>query len=40
MVVLGSAQLVMLLYWMWRVRLTKNLRGLMTAKPIEVRRLA
>lgn len=38
MVVLGSAPLVVLLYWMWRVRLKQNLRGLMTAKSIEARR--
>lgn len=37
MVVLGSAPLVVLLYWMWRVRLRQNLRGLMTARPIEAR---
>jgi uncharacterized membrane protein len=29
--------LVILLYWMWRVRLRQNLRGMMTAKPIEAR---
>lgn len=34
-VVLGVGPLVILLYWMWRVRLRHNLRGLMTAKPIE-----
>ena len=34
-VVLAAAPLVVLLYWMWRVRLRQNLRGLMTAKPIE-----
>ena len=32
---LGISPLVVLLYWMWRVRLRQNLRGLMTAKPIE-----
>jgi hypothetical protein len=37
MVFLGSAPLVVLLYWMWRVRLKQNLRGLMTAKPIVAR---
>jgi len=26
--------LVILLYWMWRVRLRRNLRGMMTVKPI------
>lgn len=39
-VVLGSAPLVVLLYWMWRVRLKQNLRGLMTTKPIEARQPA
>jgi hypothetical protein len=34
-VVLAVSPLVMLLYWMWRVRLKQNLRGMMTAKPIE-----
>jgi len=34
MVVLGSAPLVVLLYWMWRVRLRQNLRGLMTVAPV------
>ena len=33
-VVLGVGPLVLLLYWMWRVRLKQNLRGLITAKPI------
>jgi hypothetical protein len=33
--VLSAAPLVVLLYWMWRVRLRQNLRGLLTAKPIE-----
>ncbi|MDQ3696423.1 MAG: hypothetical protein M3373_00135 [Gemmatimonadota bacterium] len=37
---LGGGPLVVLLYWMWRVRLKQNLRGLMTAKPIEARRPA
>jgi hypothetical protein len=36
-VALGAGPLVALLYWMWRVRLKQNLRGLMTAKPIEAR---
>lgn len=35
--VLAVSPLVMLLYWMWRVRLRQNLRGMMTAKPIEAR---
>jgi hypothetical protein len=34
---LGLSPLVILLYWMWRVRLRQNIRGLMTAKPIEAR---
>jgi len=33
--VLAVSPLLILLYWMWRVRLRQNLRGLMTAKPIE-----
>jgi hypothetical protein len=37
-VVLAAGPLVVLVYWMWRVRLRRNLRGLMTAKPIEVPR--
>lgn len=36
-VVLAVGPLVVLLYWMWRVRLKQNLRGMMTAKPIVVR---
>jgi len=32
--VLAFSPLVLLLYWMWRVRLRRNLRGMMTAKPI------
>ena len=32
--VLALSPLVLLLYWLWRVRLRKNLRGLMTVKPI------
>jgi uncharacterized membrane protein len=32
---LSVGPLVVLLYWMWRVRLRQNLRGMMTAKPIE-----
>lgn len=32
-VVLGITPLVVLFYWMWRVRLRQNLRGMMTAKP-------
>jgi hypothetical protein len=34
-VALGVSPLVILLYWMWRVRLKRNLRGFMTAKPVE-----
>jgi uncharacterized membrane protein len=33
--VLSAAPIIVLLYWMWRIRLRQNLRGLMTAKPIE-----
>jgi hypothetical protein len=33
--VLSIGPLVVLLYWMWRIRLKQNLRGLMTRKPIE-----
>ena len=32
-VVLAVSPLVLLLYWMWRVRLKQNLRGIVTAKP-------
>ena len=38
--VVALSPLVLLLYWMWRVRLKQNLRGLLTAKPIEARRPA
>lgn len=38
--ILAAGPLVVLLYWMWRVRLRQNLRGLMTARPIEARRPA
>lgn len=37
-VALAAAPLVVLVYWMWRIRLRQNLRGLMTATPIEARR--
>ncbi|HUQ84469.1 MAG TPA: hypothetical protein VM076_25165 [Gemmatimonadaceae bacterium] len=37
--VLALSPLALLLYWMWRVRLRQNLRGMMTAKPIEPRRV-
>jgi membrane protein DedA with SNARE-associated domain len=39
-VILAVSPLVILLYWMWRVRLKQNLRGMMPATPIEVRRTA
>ncbi len=39
-VVLAAGPLVVLLYWMWRIRLKQNLRGLMTATPIAARRPA
>lgn len=32
---LSAGPIVVLLYWMWRIRLRQNLRGLMTTKPIE-----
>lgn len=32
--ILSVAPIVALLYWMWRVRLRRNLRGLLTVKPI------
>ena len=38
--VLAISPLVVLLYWMWRVRLRQNLRGMMTAKPIVASPLA
>ncbi|HEU4881728.1 MAG TPA: hypothetical protein VFT45_05770 [Longimicrobium sp.] len=38
--VLAISPLVVLLYWMWRVRLRQNLHGMMTAKPIEARQPA
>jgi uncharacterized membrane protein len=37
---LGGGPLVVLLYWMWRVRLKQNLRGLITAEPRQARRPA
>jgi hypothetical protein len=36
----AAGPLLVLLYWMWRVRLRQNLRGLMTARPIEAPRTA
>jgi uncharacterized membrane protein len=38
--VLSAGPLVVLVFWMWRIRLRQNLRGLMTARPIEARRPA
>lgn len=32
--VLAAGPLVLLVYWMWRVRLRQNLRGIMTRNPI------
>ena len=40
LVVLAISPLVVLLYWMWRVRLRRNLRGMMTATPIAARQPA
>ena len=40
LVVLGISPLGVLLYWMWRVRLKRNLRGMITGNPIEARRPA
>ena len=37
---LGVSPLVLLLYWLWRVRLKRNLRGMITASPIAARRPA
>ena len=33
---LGGGPLLVLLYWMWRVRLRQNLRGMLTAKPVDI----
>jgi len=33
--ILASGPLVVMLYWMWRVRLRQNVRGLVTARLIE-----
>ena len=38
--ILAAGPLVVLLYWMWRVRLRKNLRGVTTVRLIEARRVA
>lgn len=37
---LAAGPLVVLVYWMWRVRLRKNVNGLRTAKPVEPRAAA
>lgn len=37
---LGGGPLVVLLYWMWRIRLRGNLRGVVTARPAEAQRSA
>ena len=36
-IVLAAAPLVVLVYWMWRIRLKQNLRGVMTANAVEAR---
>lgn len=33
---LSAGPLVVLVYWMWRVRLRQNIRGIMTESPIQV----
>ena len=38
--VVALSPLLLLLYWMWRVRFRHNLRGMMTAKPVEARQPA
>ena len=38
--VLALAPLLVLLYWMWRIRLRQNLRGMTTAPPADAHRLA
>ena len=38
--VVALSPLLLLLYWMWRVRFRHNLRGTMTAKPVEARQPA
>jgi len=40
LIAVGVSPLGVLLYWMWRVRLKQNLRGMITANPIEARRTA
>jgi uncharacterized membrane protein len=32
---ISTAPLILLLYWMWKVRFRKNFRGLVTARPVE-----
>jgi len=32
--VVALAPLVFLLYWMWRVRIRKSMRGLLTSRPL------
>ena len=39
-VTLAAGPLLMMLYWLWRVRLRQNLRGLVTAKATELPRPA
>ena len=38
--VVALSPIVLLLYWMWRVRLKQNLRGLLTTKSMEPPRAA
>jgi uncharacterized membrane protein len=40
LIVIGVSPLGVLLYWMWRVRLKQNLRGMITGNAIEARRTA
>lgn len=37
LVILAIAPLVLMLYWMWRVRLSRKLHGIGSAKPLEAR---
>ena len=34
---LAAAPVIVLVYWMWRIRLKQNLRGVMTANAVEAR---
>jgi len=34
LMLIGISPLIILLYWMWRIRLRQNLRGVVTLKPI------